>query len=394
MFASPFARPFYMMAKPVGAACNLACRYCYYLEKAELYKKSSLPQERQRVGESCTERGAAVRTLMSDDLLERFVRQYLEAQSNTEVLFTWHGGEPLLLPMGFYERAMTLQRRYAGGRHVDNCLQTNGTLLTDAWCRFFSENNWLVGISIDGPEHLHDACRRNRRGEGTFPQVMEGIHRLERHGVMWNALCTVNALTVEHPEEVYRFFRSIGCRYLQFTPVGRHIPSSPRPTGHPSSDEGSITPAAWGRFLCRLFDEWEQDGVGEVFVNIFEATLANYMGVTPGMCALSDLCGHVGVVEHNGDVYSCDHFVFPENRLGNLRDKTIFEMMNSAGQQAFARQKRDLLPPQCKACRWLFTCHGECPRNRQYLCEGYRQYFEHVDSFMKQMRDSIWKETL
>ena len=410
MLASPFARPLYMMAKPVGAACNLACRYCYYLEKSRLYR-SSLPRERLRGGEHGSGMGSGHVSLMSDEVLEHFVQQYLEAQTNSEVLFTWHGGEPLLQSMSFYERAMRLQRRYAAGRHVDNCLQTNGTLLTDEWCRFFRDNGWLVGVSIDGPEHLHDAYRRNRGGEGTFQQVMRGIERLERHGVMWNALCTVNALTVEHPEAVYRFFRSIGSRYLQFTPVGRHSPIGPMgpmgpmrpmspigPIGPMSpispisptfSDSGSVAPPAWGRFLCRLFDEWKQADVGEVFVNIFEATLANYMGVTPGMCALSALCGHVGVVEWNGDVYSCDHFVFPEHYLGNLREKTLYEMMHSEQQQTFARQKRDLLPPQCKACRWLFTCHGECPRNRQYLCEGYRQYFEHVDSFMKQMRDSI-----
>lgn len=348
---APFARPFYMMAKSVGSTCNLACGYCYYLEKAKLY---------DGVG----------RMMMSDEVLERFVQQYLESQTNTEVLFTWHGGEPLLQPMAFYEKAMQLQRRYAGGRHVDNCLQTNGTLLTDDWCRFFRENGWLIGVSIDGPEHLHDAYRRNRNGDPTFRQVMRGIELLEKHGVMWNALATVNDVSVREPEAVYRFFRNIGCRYIQFTPVG-----PPEP--------GHIGAEAWGRFLCRVFDEWEREDVGEYYVNIFEATLANYLGVTPGMCALSDLCGHVGAVEWNGDVYSCDHFVFPQNYLGNLRQQTLYEMMHSEQQRAFARQKTDGLPQTCKDCRWLFTCHGECPRNRQCLCEGYRMYFEHVDAFMK-----------
>lgn len=343
---SPFARPFYMMAKPVGAACNLACGYCYY----------------QGVGTG----------VMSDEVLEHFVRQYLESQVNREVLFTWHGGEPTLLPIAFYEKAMRLQQQYAAGRHIDNCLQTNGTLLTDEWCQFFKDNGWLIGLSIDGPEHLHDAWRKDKHGEPTHRQVMRAVEMLNRHEVMWNALSTVNSINSEHPCEVYRFFKEIGCKYLQFTPVG-----------------GDITPAQWGRFLCEVFDEWRKEDVGEVYINIFEATLANYMGVTPGICAMSDLCGHVGVVEWNGDVYSCDHFVRPEHRLGNIRQQTIYEMMHCPQQQAFARQKTTGLPQTCKDCRWLFTCHGECPRNHQYLCEGYQMYFEYTQEFMLSMKDEL-----
>lgn len=361
---TPFARPFYMMAKPVGATCNLACDYCYYLPKQQLY-----PEQAARV--------------MSDETLERFVRQYLESQMSQEVLFTWHGGEPTLLPRSFYEKAQRLQQRYAAGRHIDNCLQTNGTLLTDDWCRFFSDNGWLIGISIDGPQWLHDSRRKTRRGQPSWQQVMQAVERLERHGVMWNALCTVNSLNAEHPVELYRFFRDMGCRYLQLTPVG-----------------GDVTAQQWGHFLCKVFDEWEKQDVGEIFVNIFEATLANYMGVTPGICAMSTLCGHVGVVEWNGDVYSCDHFVAPRHRLGNIRQQTIFEMMTSEQQQTFAQQKTQALPRQCRECRWLFTCHGECPRNRtastvdgeeglNYLCEGYRLFFAHTEAFMKQMKDEI-----
>lgn len=365
MTLTPFARPFYMMAKPIGAACNLACHYCYYLDKQQLYAgvKQTGADEHRRV--------------MSDEVLELFVRQYIECQTNAEVLFTWHGGEPLLLPQAFYEKAIRLQQRYAAGRHIDNCLQTNGTLLTPDWCRFFHDHGWLIGISIDGPEHLHDANRTTRQRQPSWQRVMQGIQLLEQHDVMWNALCTVNRQNAEHPAEVYRFFRSIGCRYLQFTPVG-----------------GDVTAAQWGRFLCEVFDEWQRADVGEVFVNIFEATLANYLGVTPGICAMSGLCGHVGVVEWNGDVYSCDHFVFPQHRLGNIRQQTICEMMLSPQQQAFARQKDGALPRQCRACKWLFTCHGECPRNRtavtidgephlNYLCEGYQTFFEHSESFMR-----------
>lgn len=312
---------------------------------------------------------------MSDEVLELFVRQYLESQTNKEVLFTWHGGEPTLLPITFFEKAMRLQQRYAAGRHVDNCLQTNGMLLTDDWCRFFHDNGWLIGLSIDGPECLHDAWRKDKRGEPTHRRVMKAVEQLDRHDVMWNALCTVNSLNVERPVEVYRFFKSIGCKYLQFTPVGGL-----------QRNEGSIEAWTWGRFLCEVFDEWRKEDVGEVYINIFEATLANYLGVTPGICAMSILCGHVGVVEWNGDVYSCDHFVFPEHRLGNIRQQTIYEMMHSQQQQTFARQKTSNLPQKCKDCRWLFTCHGECPRNCQYLCEGYRTFFEHTEEFMVKMR--------
>lgn len=364
---TPFARPFYMMAKPVGATCNLACSYCYYLDKQQLYAG-----EAQRV--------------MSEEVLELFVDQYIECQPNPEVLFTWHGGEPLLLPQTFYEQAMRLQQRYARGRHIDNCLQTNGTLLTDEWCRFFHDNSWLIGISIDGPEHLHDCNRKNRQGQPSWKQVMQGIERLEKHEVMWNALCTVNSQNAEQPAELYAFFHDRGCQYLQLTPVG-----------------GDVTAEQWGRFLCRLFDEWVKVDVGRVFVNIFEATLANYMGVTPGICAMSVLCGHVGVVEWNGDVYSCDHFVYPKYKLGNIRHQTLCEMMLSKQQQAFAQQKHGALPPQCRECQWLFACHGECPRNRtavtaqgkpglNYLCEGYKAFFEHTAPFMEKMRDELNQE--
>ncbi|MDE6012744.1 MAG: anaerobic sulfatase maturase [Prevotella sp.] len=370
---NPFAHPFYMMAKSVGSTCNLSCRYCYYLEKRKLY-------------------GGEKRMMMSDEVLECFVRQYLESQVNSEVLFTWHGGEPLLQPMSFYQKALSFQRHYAQGRHVDNCLQTNGTLLTDDWCRFFHDNGWLIGISIDGPEHLHDVYRCGRNGESTFKKVMQGIELLEKHGVMWNALATVNRCNVEEPEAVYRFFRHIGCKYIQFTPVG-------------PPEEGQIEAMAWGHFLCRVFDEWVQTDVGDCYVNIFEATLANYMGVPPGMCAMSRMCGHVGAVEWNGDVYSCDHFVFPQYRLGNMANQTLYEMMHSTRQQTFARRKVEGLPGQCKACEWLFTCFGECPRNRcartvdgeeglNCLCEGYRMYFSHVDSFMRQMAEDLKNEEL
>jgi len=388
--AVPFGRPLYVMLKPVGSACNMACDYCYYLEKEKL------------------QQGTAA--VLSDALLENFTRQYLEAQTQPAVLFTWHGGEPLLRPLSFYQRALELQRRYGRGLQIDNCLQTNGTLLTDEWCRFLSDNHFLVGISIDGPQALHDGYRRMRPGGApSWHSVMRGISLLEKHGVEWNAMATVNRLNGDHPQAFYRFFRNIGCRFLQFTPVvERRVQRDDGLTLAPGmSRDGqmadfSVTPAQWGAFLCGVYDEWVASDVGKVFVQTFDATLANWAGVMPGICSLSPLCGHSPVMEHNGDLYSCDHFVFPEYRLGNIGRQPLTAMAYGARQQRFARQKTASLPRQCRECRWLFACHGECPKNRfvtdrysepylNYLCEGYRQFFAHVApdmDFMKAQLDA------
>lgn len=389
MLSFPFARPLYVMLKPAGASCNLACRYCYYLEKSRLYDD------------------AASASAMSDELLEEFTRQYLEAQTMPQVLFTWHGGEPLLRPLSFYRRALALQRKYARGRQIDNCLQTNGTLLTDEWCEFLRENRFLVGISIDGPQPLHDAYRLTRGGRPTFDAVMRGIRLLQKHGVEWNAMAVVHRLNAEQPLEFYRFFREIGCQYLQFTPVVERVVR--RDDGcslAAGSEQGgaltdhSVTPSQWGRFLCTLYDEWVRRDVGRLFVQLFDATLANWVGEPPGVCSLSSSCGHAAVMEHNGDVYSCDHFVFPAYRLGNIRRQSLTQLLYSERQQQFGRQKTEGLPRQCRECSYLFACHGECPRNRfavdaygephlNYLCTGYRQYFAHVAADMDFMRAEL-----
>ena len=383
-----FSRPLYVMLKPAGARCNLRCRYCYYLEKDHLY-------------------GSNDAHFMSERLLEKFIADYMQAQTTPEVLFTWHGGEALLRPIAFYERALQLQRRYARGRQVVNSIQTNGTLLTPEWCEFLRENGFLVGISIDGPRNVHDAYRRTSADGPSFDRVMQGLQLLKDHHVEWNALAVVNNLNVEKPREFYRFFKDIGCQYLQFAPIVERIVS--RDDGltlAPGMQEGgrltshSITPSQWGRFLCELFDEWVVADVGSIFVQIFDATLANWVGVTPGICSLSAHCGHAAVMEHNGDVYSCDHFVFPEYRLGNLNEKTITEMVYSPQQQRFAQMKTAMLPRQCRECPFLFACHGECPKNRfmrdkygnaglNYLCEGYRQFFSHVTPHMNFMRREL-----
>ncbi len=387
---APFAKVMYVMAKPAGARCNLRCDYCYYLEKSALTGG---------VGD-CGD--------MDDALLEKFIREYVAAQTTPEVLFLWHGGEPMLRGLEFYRKVLRLQKRYACGRAVDNSIQTNGTLIDEDWCRFFKDNGFLVGVSIDGPEAVHDRFRRNRAGAPTFRRVMRGIELLDRYGVQWNAMATVNAANVTAPEEFYDFFKGIGCRYLQFTPVVERImtlPDGGSRLAAPSDREGvmspdSISPEQWGSFLCGVFDRWWPGDVGRQFVQIFDATLANWAGRPPGVCVLARECGHAGVLEHNGDLYSCDHFVFPEYRLGNIADKTLVEMMYGPVQQRFGTAKFTSLPRRCRECRFLFACNGECPKNRfavtedgepglNYLCAGYRRFFEHSAPAMIQMRDYL-----
>ena len=365
--AIPFGSPLYVMLKPVGSRCNLNCRYCYYLEKGLLY-----PNQEP----------------LSEELLETFIRQYLEAQTMPQVLFTWHGGEPLLQPLSFYQRALELQQRYARGRQIDNCLQTNGTLLTDEWCEFLRENRFLVGISIDGPQAFHDAYRCH-----SFEKVMRGIRLLQQHHVEWNAMATVNHLNADQPIEFYRFFKNIGSQYLQFTPIVE------RESGGQITDS-SVTPEQWGRFLCGVYDEWKREDIGQIFVQLFDATLANWAGEPPGICSMSPTCGRAAAMEANGDVYSCDHFVFPEYRLGNIRQQSLTELLYGERQQQFGRNKSATLPRQCRECRFLFACHGECPKNRflkdkfgepglNYLCAGYQQFFAHVAADMDFMKAEL-----
>lgn len=387
--ATPFAKPLYVMLKPAGAHCNLACKYCYYLEKNNLYQNSH-------------------RHLMSDEMLEQFTREYIEAQTMPQVLFTWHGGEPLMRSIDFYKKALALQKKYAHGKQIDNVIQTNGTLLTDEWCEFFAKNHWLVGISIDGPQEYHDHYRVTPAGKPSWEKVMQGISLLKKHRVEWNAMAVVNAYNAEHPLEFYHFFRDNGCQYLQFTPIverltehedGRTLASLADDREIPLAD-ASVTPQQWGNFLCTIFDDWVRHDVGKTFVEIFDCTLANWMGVLPGICAYSKECGHAGVMEHNGDVYSCDHFVFPEYKLGNIREQSLIDMLYGEKQQAFSRLKHTSLPRQCKECDMEFACHGECPKNRfekdkygepglNYLCQGYYQYYSHVAPYMDFMKREL-----
>lgn len=387
--ATPFAKPLYVMLKPAGAHCNLACKYCYYLEKNNLYQNSH-------------------RHLMTDEMLEQFTREYIEAQTMPQVLFTWHGGEPLMRSIDFYKKALALQKKYAHGKQIDNVIQTNGTLLTDEWCEFFAKNHWLVGISIDGPQEYHDHYRVTPAEKPSWEKVMQGIQLLKKHRVEWNAMAVVNAYNAEHPLEFYHFFRDNGCQYLQFTPIverltehedGRTLASLADDREIPLAD-ASVTPQQWGNFLCTIFDDWVRHDVGKTFVEIFDCTLANWMGVLPGICAYSKECGHAGVMEHNGDVYSCDHFVFPEYKLGNIREQSLIDMLYGEKQQVFSRLKHTSLPRQCKECDMEFACHGECPKNRfekdkygepglNYLCQGYYQYYTHVAPYMDFMKREL-----
>ena len=387
--ATPFAKPLYVMLKPAGAHCNLACKYCYYLEKNNLYQNSH-------------------RHLMSDETLEQFTREYIEAQTMPQVLFTWHGGEPLMRSIDFYKKALALQKKYAHGKQIDNVIQPNGTPLTVEWCEFFAKNHWLVGISIDGPQEYHDHYRVTPAGKPSWEKVMQGISLLKKHRVEWNAMAVVNAYNAEHPLEFYHFFRDNGCQYLQFTPIverltehedGRTLASLADDREIPLAD-ASVTPQQWGNFLCTIFDDWVRHDVGKTFVEIFDCTLANWMGVLPGICAYSKECGHAGVMEHNGDVYSCDHFVFPEYKLGNIREQSLIDMLYGEKQQVFSRLKHTSLPRQCKECDMEFACHGECPKNRfekdkygepglNYLCQGYYQYYTHVAPYMDFMKREL-----
>lgn len=377
----PFSQPIYVSLKPAGPRCNLSCSYCYYLGKQQLFPSGE----------------------MSDELLELFIQFYIESQLRNDILFIWHGGEPTLRPLSFYEKAMALQHKYGKDKQIRNCLQTNGTLLTSEWCKFLHDNNWLVGVSIDGPPEMHDCYRKSKTGHESCLQVLRGIQLLQQYNVDWNAMIAVHASNVEHPLDVYHFFKQLGCNYLQLTPVVERTSNdrllAPHETGDTLTPE-SITPAQWGNFLCKIFDEWVRNDVGRVFVETFDHTLANWMGITPGSCTLADTCGHALALEHNGDLYACDHFVFPAYRLGNLHQQSLISMAFGEQQRQFSRLKRESLPAKCRQCSFLFTCHGECPKNRfcstkhgepglNYLCEGYYQYFQHVAPCMEYMKTQL-----
>ena len=376
---------FHLLAKPSGSACNLDCAYCFFLDKEVLYPGSKFR--------------------MNDSMLEQYIRQTIESHQTDAVNIAWQGGEPTLMGLDFFRRAMTLCEKYRRpGMSFLHTMQTNGTLLNDEWAAFFKENNFLIGISLDGPRHLHDAYRVDKGGRPTFDRVMRGLRLLQKHGVEFNVLTTVNRINGDYPLEVYCFLRDeVGADWMQFIPVVERI-NSDGLTIYQEGDhvsDRSVLPEQFGRFLATMFDEWVRQDVGKVFVQTFEASLRNWLGMpTSGMCVFNETCGTGLALEHNGDLYSCDHFVEPKFLLGNIESTHMIELVASPQQAKFGQDKRDSLPDYCRKCDVRFACHGECPKNRflvtpdgepglNYLCAGFKLFFHHVDYPMKIMAGLI-----
>jgi uncharacterized protein len=375
---------FHVLSKPSGATCNLNCTYCFFLSKEKLY-----PDSRFR---------------MSDDLLETYIRQVIESQQGPEVTIAWQGGEPTLMGLDFYRRAIDYEHKYSRPEMaIEHTMQTNGTLLNDAWCEFFREQHFLIGLSLDGPREMHDTYRVDKGGSPTFHKVMRAVRLLKGHQVAFNILTTANAANADHPLEVYRFLRDeVGTQFIQFIPIVERINEQ----GEIGFQEGSIAsersvkPEQWGRFLITIFDEWVRRDVGTVFVQMFDAALASWVGAPPAMCIFSETCGNALALEHNGDLYSCDHFVEPRYLLGNIKQRQMIDLVASDQQRQFGQQKRETLPRFCRECEVRFACHGECPKNRfletpdgepglNYLCAGYKAFFTHADRPMRIMAELL-----
>jgi uncharacterized protein len=383
---------FSLMAKPVGPACNLRCDYCFYLEKDALFGR----------GKDCR---------MSDEVLEALVRKYIRAEPSDEVTFHWQGGEPTLAGLDFYGRALELQRRYAGGKRIHNTLQTNGTLLDDEWGRLLRQGRWLVGLSLDGPAGIHNTHRLSAGGEGSFDAVMRGLEVLKKHRIEFNVLASVTPTSAAAPLPVYRFLRDAGVTFIQFTPIVERMPDAAarelglqlavgiRAGAAVSTTEmtpWSVAPAQYGQFLCTIFDEWVRRDVGSMFVMNFEWALATYMDRPAQVCQFMPACGRSLIIEHNGDIYACDHYVYPEYRLGNILPDDLQTLVQSAAQQEFGKAKAAALPSCCRECPVLPACWGECPKRRfltapggerglNYLCPAYKKFFTHARPYLASM---------
>lgn len=372
---------FHIMTKPRGAICNLDCKYCYFLSKERLYPNSDFR--------------------MPDTLLAAYTQQYIEAQRVPEITFAWQGGEPTLMGLDFFRQAIGYQRQYRKpGMQIYNTLQTNGVTLDDDWCDFFAQHNFLIGISLDGTPALHDAYRVDKGGQPTFDRVMAGIDLLKKHGVEFNVLTTVHAANADHPLEIYRFLRDeVGAAYVQFIPIVERDNDTGFQEGNQVTAR-SVTAQQYGDFLCRIFDEWVLRDVGQMYVQIFDVALAAWVGHRAGLCIFEETCGAALALEHNGDLYSCDHYVEPAHKLGNIHLIPIAELVNSPQQWQFGQAKRDTLPQYCHDCEVRFVCNGGCPKNRfiqtpdgedglNYLCAGYRQFFNHIDAPMQFMANEL-----
>jgi uncharacterized protein len=381
----------HIMTKPIGPVCNLNCKYCFYLEKEKLY-----PGTRHWA--------------MPAETLERYIQQYIAAQQADEVHFAWQGGEPTLLGVDFFRAIVALQQKHSGGKSIHNALQTNGTLVDNEWGEFLAEHKFLVGISIDGPRELHDHYRVDKGNAPTFDRVMRGLNTLKTHNVDFNTLTVVNRHNSQFPLEVYRFLKEVGSGFMQFIPVVERSAAEPQPNGlvliQPSFNstaevtEWSVEPLAYGSFLARIFDEWVKKDVGRYFVQQFDVALESWMGMEQSLCVFRGTCGSALAMEHTGDLYSCDHFVYPENKLGNIAESDLGQMVRSEQQIRFGLDKRDSLPRMCRECDVRFACNGECPKHRflttpagepglNYLCAGYKHFFHHIDPYMQFMASEL-----
>lgn len=375
---------FQVMAKPSGPICNLDCEYCFYLEKKKLYPENT-------------------DFVMGEDILEAFIKQKIEGHDIPNVSFVWQGGEPTLLGVDYFRKVVEFQRKYANGKKIENGFQTNGILLDDEWCSFFSQNNFLVGISIDGPQSFHDKYRVHKGGQSSFEKVVNGINILKKHQVEFNTLTVVNRINSYFPIEVYNFLKDTGSRYMQFIPVVERISEKenlqlvlPDFNGDARVTEWSVESEQYGIFLCEIFDEWVRKDVGEYFIQIFDVALESQLGMHQSLCVFNETCGKALAIEHNGDVYSCDHYVYPENMLGNIIDKPLESMVYSKQQIGFGQNKKNSLPKFCRDCEVKYACNGECPKHRfiktpdgeeglNYLCAGYKKFFSHIEPYMKFM---------
>ena len=384
---------FHVMAKPIGPICNIDCEYCFYLEKENLYPE-------QHRGKN--------NWAMPDDILEKFIKQKIESTDLEEESFTWQGGEPTLLGVEYFRKVIQIQDKYANGKKINNAFQTNGILLDDNWCEFFAENSFLIGLSIDGPRELHDKYRIDKGGRPTFDRVMHGLNLLKKHKIDFNTLTVVQKNNSYHPIEVYNFLKETGSSYMQFIPIVERI-SGEQTNGlsivlpgnkNAEVSDWSVEPEQFGNFLIKIFNNWVRNDVGKYFVQIFDVSLEAWVGLQPGLCLFSKTCGKALALEHNGDLYSCDHYVFPGNKLGNIMESPLIKMVESEQQEKFGTNKKDELPAYCRNCEVKFICNGECPKNRflntpagefglNYLCAGYKKFFNYIDPYMKFMANEL-----
>ncbi len=369
---------FQVFVKPVGAICNLACSYCYYLNKKQLY-----PEEQ--------------RFRMAEDLLEEYIVQHINASPGPELFFSWHGGEPTIAGLQYFRRIVELQQKHRSENcRIVNGIQTNGTLLDDNWCRFLAAENFMVGISIDGPKDLHSIYRRSKDGKPSFDETIRGYQLLKSYGIHCEILCVVNAQNVAYPLRVYRFFKELQAEFITFLPLVEKMNSSEKPVS-----ERTVPSRAFGEFLCTIFDEWKASDIGTIKIQIFEEALRTAFDLEHTLCIFKKTCGGVPVLEHNGDFYSCDHFVDPKHLIGNIRETSLVELLESSEQMAFGEAKLDLLPEYCLTCEVLKMCNGACPKDRfidtpegesglNYLCEGYKLFFNHCKPLVEEVAE-VWK---